>query len=439
MLKDEIVIVIAGIAVVLIISLVVQQPSLPWQMKSEENGVIPTDIYYETPGTPGYVTQPPGQPTWVVSQLPVDDETPPYSPKESIQLKTRDTAETYRWYSGGSYYTWTIQIPASRYNYFAILPRDKPGPEDYVMSDRGRAELHLIIEDFISLAASRKLNENQRRDLIISFVQSLPNNHWGAVRDYDDYPKYPLQTLYDGGGDSQDTTILLASLLNLLNYQASLFETPRHYAVLLPLTEADKANNLVYVYQKDANTILKGNYLDEDNNIRDYYQNRPDVIKSSYVYIESNIPGYPIGTLPAQFRSVFVQSLYDVNYHPMRPIEGAAILNPIRTPDADLRFNARLIHYDQLYAYYQIYCTITSTGTGIARDLNVAMTARPAHRTDTSWIFSYPVPVPAIPEGETRFIEGTVQIPRNSVAEIECILSGPGITPKERVSETFSS
>lgn len=442
MRRDELIIVIAGIAVVLIIGFFVQQPALPFSFtgeKDDESSFIP-DVVPEIPLIPGQITNPSGKPTQVVFQIPVekpgtiDTELP-----DQVKLLTSDIARSYSWYYGESFYTWTIHIPSSRYNYLAKLPRDKPTPADYIMSDRGRAELDLVIQDLITLAGSRNLNDDQRRDMVIAFVQSLPNNRWGAVVDYDEYPKYPLQTLYDGGGDSQDTAILLTALLRLLGIEASLLETSRHYAVVLPLTEADKNANKVYLYQKDADTILKGNYLDENNNIRDYYYNNPGVLSKSYIYIESNIPGNPMGSMPLQFKNAFVMSLYDKNYRPEIPIPGAVIHHPVRNPDADLSFRARLIHYDQRYAYYQVYCTIVSTGTGPARDFTVDINAFSADGRDISWAFSESISIPPVPEGETRVIEGTVQIPRNAEVQIECILMGPGIEQKKRLSEVFTT
>lgn len=379
-----------------------------------------------------------GMVTDFVRQLPVDDPgIPSPDPVEPIPLRTTDTTRTYRWHYQGSYYTLSVPIPADRYNYLALLPRDKPHPSDYVMSDRGRGELHQVIEDFIALAEAQKLSETERRDMVIAFVQSLPENRRGTLRNYDDYPKYPLQTLYDGGGDSQDTAILLTALLRLFGLPASLLETPNHYAVLLPLTEQDKAQNYVYIYQKDASTLLKGNYLDDNNNIRDFYHGDAGVIKDSYVYIESQFQGYPIGTLPSQFKPFIIRTLREKYYRPESIIAGGAIHHPKRTPKADFSFNARLVYLDPAYAYYQVYSTIHSLGTGHARDLRVRITARPADHADTSWEYRASKTAPVIPEGHSRLLEATVQIPRNTAAQIECVLSGPGIAEKKRVSQVF--
>jgi transglutaminase-like putative cysteine protease len=378
-----------------------------------------------------------GQVTRFVSQIPFTEEIRPSpTPSTPIQRLTKDTMQVYRWYYNTAYYTWTISVPTDRYNYFAELPRDKNHPVDYVMSDRGRSELHQVMDQFITLAGRYKLSNDEHRDLIISFVQSLPNNRWGSVRDYDDYPKYPLQTLYDGGGDSQDTTILLTALLRLLGLPASILEMPNHYAVLLPQTENDKITGKVYVYLHDDGRVMKGNYLDENDVIQDFYPDNKDIARKSYTYIESNIPGYPIGTIPTQLRSSLLMTMRDMPLHLRRDtIDNASIVHPKQYPDADLNFNARLIHLDQRYAYYQVYCTITSGGTGPARDLRVSMIAQPAMSGD--WRYAEQKTVSEIPEGATRLVEGTVQVPRNAAAEIECIMSGPGISEVKRVSQVF--
>jgi len=331
----------------------------------------------------------PSQVTRIVLQLPDNSSISDLSEKP-IPRRESNTAEVYRWFYDRSYYSWTMYIPAVRYNYFATLPRDKPHPVDYVMSDRGRGELQDVVSDLISLSNNRGFNEIQRRDFIISFIQSLPHNRGGSVHDYDNYPKYPIQTLYDGGGDSQDTSILLASILRLLGLQAVLIETPDHYMVGLVEPEA-------------------------------LHEQRDWVVGSErYTVIESNHPGYAIGRLPVQ-------------YH--RAMKDPVIHIPTRSPDVDLQFQGHLIYTDQAYAYYQVYSTITSTGTGPVRDLSVIMTGQAAD--GISWRYDEVNTVATIPEGEVRLVEGTVQVPRNAEAEIICTISGPGMAEKKYRSQVF--
>ncbi|MDO8842557.1 hypothetical protein, partial [Methanocalculus sp.] len=127
----------------------------------EEISYVPGDaVPTITPSEYGY-----GDVTVFVGQLPLPGPlTPSPTPSVPLKLLTEDTTQVYRWYYKNAYYTWTILVPADRYNYFANLPRDKPDPADYVMSDRGRAELHQIMEQFISLAAKHNLKNDEQRD-----------------------------------------------------------------------------------------------------------------------------------------------------------------------------------------------------------------------------------------------------------------------------------
>ncbi|MBI2146821.1 transglutaminase family protein [Candidatus Woesearchaeota archaeon] len=58
---------------------------------------------------------------------------------------------------------------------------------------------------------------------LLKFVQALPYNF-----DIDDYPKHPLETLADGGGDCEDTSILYASLARAVGIPAAVFLIPHH-------------------------------------------------------------------------------------------------------------------------------------------------------------------------------------------------------------------
>ena len=48
---------------------------------------------------------------------------------------------------------------------------------------------------------------------------------------YDEFRRYPIETLIDGGGDCEDTTILVAALLRGLGEKPVLIFTPGHIAL----------------------------------------------------------------------------------------------------------------------------------------------------------------------------------------------------------------
>jgi len=80
---------------------------------------------------------------------------------------------------------------------------------------------------------SDNLKQSDVVNLIARFTQSLPHTDLDVRTAHDGYPRYPLETLVDQGGDSEDTSILAATLLTLLDYDVVLFsfESEKHVAV----------------------------------------------------------------------------------------------------------------------------------------------------------------------------------------------------------------
>lgn len=111
-------------------------------------------------------------------------------------------------------------------------------------------------------------------DFLIDFVQNLPYVPDSVSTGYDDYTKHVVETLVDGGGDCEDTAVMLASLL-----QSSSFE----YDTVLLLFPGHMA---VGVYGDD----LPGAYYE--------YEGR------RYYYVETTGRGWDLGVVPDEYRSV---------------------------------------------------------------------------------------------------------------------------------------
>ncbi|AGN26323.1 hypothetical protein A3207_00740 [Candidatus Methanomassiliicoccus intestinalis] len=61
---------------------------------------------------------------------------------------------------------------------------------------------------------------------ILSFVQSLEYIDDYESTGYQEYPKYPIETLVDGGGDCEDVAALYSSLMGALGYDTALIYIP---------------------------------------------------------------------------------------------------------------------------------------------------------------------------------------------------------------------
>ena len=108
-------------------------------------------------------------------------------------------------------------------------------------------------------------------DFLIDFVQNLPYVPDDVGTGYDDYTKHMVETLVEGGGDCEDTAVMLASLLqsDSFNYDTVLLLLPGHMAV--------------GVYGDD----LPGTYYEYDG--RRYY------------YVETTGRGWDVGEVPEEY------------------------------------------------------------------------------------------------------------------------------------------
>ena len=66
---------------------------------------------------------------------------------------------------------------------------------------------------------------------IATFVQQLDFSLDIDTTGFDDYGRYPVETLVEGGGDCEDTAILLGKLLETLGYDVVLVRLPDHMAI----------------------------------------------------------------------------------------------------------------------------------------------------------------------------------------------------------------
>ncbi len=141
----------------------------------------------------------------------------------------------YRWRYGANTYTWEIPIPSSLYEHYRAMPR-KGTYDEYVKDPNDDGYLGLLCS---------KLEETEvesdwsgKIDFALSFVQSLEYTD-DELTGFDEYPRFPVETLVDDGGDCEDTSILFVSILRELGYGAVLlrFDEAGHMAAGVRVSE----------------------------------------------------------------------------------------------------------------------------------------------------------------------------------------------------------
>ncbi|MDO4552544.1 MAG: hypothetical protein Q4C22_03305 [Bacillota bacterium] len=192
------------------------------------------------------------------------EQTPPDGGEESYRNAS------YEWTYGIDQWNYELSIPLSAYEYFRGI--DRSGIYDYsyfVEDPTDDAYMAALTDAFRAAAAEEAYNDRQTVEFIISFVQGLEYVSDIIGTGYDEYPKFPLETLVDEGGDCEDSAILLASLLKEMGYGAVLIQTEDHMAVGIA-----------------GDDTMTGVYYEWDGR--------------RYFYVETTSPGWIIGEVPPE-------------------------------------------------------------------------------------------------------------------------------------------
>jgi hypothetical protein len=194
-----------------------------------------------------------------------------------VAAQTQDQTQYYNrefgWNYGGEYWTWNLSIPTALYEAYVAVP------------DSVRTQIPLsgfgyftTTEDSYLQSLAAKINATATRqgyspyqevNFVLAFVQSTPYATDLNSTGYQDYPRFPVETLVDNVGDCKSHSILFATLTLMLGYGTVFINPPDHLAVGI------LGNN------------LQGTYWTYDN--------------QTYYYCETTGEGFTIGQLPAQF------------------------------------------------------------------------------------------------------------------------------------------
>ncbi len=211
--------------------------------------------------------------------------TPLFSSLQTVSAQSGDEYyhKVFEWYYDGRQWTWNLSIPKTLYQAYKDVPvfsRTRNGLEGYGFLT--------TTNDYYIKALAEKLNQTANEmgydsfdevSFVLAFVQSLPYTSDSVTSGYDEYPRFPIETLVDGGGDCEDTAVLFATLTLIMNYGTVYVNPPNHYAV--------------GVLGKD----LQGSYLTFHG--------------QTYYYCETTGDGFKIGDMPLEIQGSQV-SIYEI-------------------------------------------------------------------------------------------------------------------------------
>ena len=156
------------------------------------------------------------------------------NPKRSIGIPGT-IVKGYSWVFENQDYTALIAIDTKWYNKIRGYKREEQDLWSsfylYIplMVREGTNALQDLVRGFNKVMPS-KWSAERKVNFVLSFVHALPYSE-DITTGYNDYHKYATETLVEGGGDCEDTSILFASILSGLDFEVALISLPRHLAI----------------------------------------------------------------------------------------------------------------------------------------------------------------------------------------------------------------
>jgi hypothetical protein len=193
----------------------------------------------------------------------------------------------FEWNYKGQHWTWNLSIPLQLCDTYKAVPvstRTQDGPAGYGFCTT-------TLDTYVQNLA-KELNDTSNQlgygafdkvSFTLAFVQGLPYTSDLVTTGHDEYPRFPIETLVDDGGDCEDTSILFATLALIMGFSTVYINPPSHYAV----------------------GIL-------GNNLRGTYWTYPEGSNQTYYYCETTGNNYMIGELPLQFQGQSA-NIYPIN------------------------------------------------------------------------------------------------------------------------------
>jgi hypothetical protein len=198
-------------------------------------------------------------------------------PFEIATAQTTDQSQNFirefAWYYDGYHWVWNLSIPVSLFDAYTSIPdsaRTGIGISNFgYFTTTKDSYIEALADKLNQTATQLGLDSYDETNFVLAFVQSIPYETDFNSTGYQDYPRFPVETLVDNVGDCKSHSILFASLTLSLGYGTVFINPPDHLAVGI------LGNN------------LQGSYWTYDN--------------QTYYYCETTGSGFTIGQLPDQF------------------------------------------------------------------------------------------------------------------------------------------
>ena len=170
----------------------------------------------------------------------------------------------------------SVTLDANMYQYYRNLPRYYQSSEyyNYVNDENNRQVVQSIVNAMREIGTELNYDDGDIAREIANFVQQCVEYQLDSeTTGQEDYPRYPIETIYERQGDCEDSSILLAALLKEYGYEVGFLRYPTHVAVVIRTLD-DYSGGAYFQYEGHR-----------------------------YLYIESTATGWSIGAIPEDYQT----------------------------------------------------------------------------------------------------------------------------------------
>lgn len=183
----------------------------------------------------------------------------------------------FEWHYKGNLYSITVNIAGEDYYTYSLRERVSNYASYVISDDQSVNEVayklnHIAVEEL-------RLSSYKKAEFILAFVQSMKYMLDNQTKGMIEYPRYPVETLVDGGGDCEDSAILFVSII-----QNAIFNF----------------DGVLLLFEGDPGHMAAGIWGDRTLSGTAYVYNG-----KYYYYCETTSPGWIIGQIPEEFEGKF--------------------------------------------------------------------------------------------------------------------------------------
>ena len=200
---------------------------------------------------------------------------------------------TFIWQYQSQEYSLTLTLNYDDYNYYKLLDHSVYSDDDYQRFSTPSADYIIQLANTLSSMADNAGHTSslEKAEFILAFVGAIPYQYDIDGMGVSDYPKYPIEMLWEYAGDCEDAAALYISLVEAVGYDAVLLMLlvlrdsddeewgghampaiyiPGHSGDYVTLSSGDKAGTQFYFaeatgWYDGSSGIGENNWYDMDN------------------------------------------------------------------------------------------------------------------------------------------------------------------------------